>query len=251
MKLCPHCANPVEESALTCRFCRADLTSERLQRAAKTTDWAPDQETGMKNKIPRTWGYVLVAVLLGIALFFAGRSLVGSRKDSGDAAATLEEKAKELEEGNREVERLDGEIVQLKKELEENSKRMTELEAKLQEATKTLSSTKQKLEAATRAAERSASVAGQPRQREPPRPTDAVSPTGTRRPAEPGSYEVIRTTEIFEEPSESARRVSTIKKGTRVAVVRSAGEWLEVRSKHGNPPGFMRRDDVMLVEKAD
>jgi len=29
-------------------------------------------------------------------------------------------------------------------------------------------------------------------------------------------------------------------------VVRSAGDWLEVRSKHGKPPGFIRRDDAMF-----
>jgi len=33
--------------------------------------------------------------------------------------------------------------------------------------------------------------------------------------------------------------------------VGSVGEWLEVRSKHGNPPGFIRRDDAMFVERKD
>jgi hypothetical protein len=29
------------------------------------------------------------------------------------------------------------------------------------------------------------------------------------------------------------------------------GEWLEVRSKHGKPPGFIRADDAMFVGKAN
>jgi len=45
--------------------------------------------------------------------------------------------------------------------------------------------------------------------------------------------------------------VSAINKGTRVTVVGSVGEWLEVRSKHGNPPGFIRRDDAMFVANRD
>jgi hypothetical protein len=77
------------------------------------------------------------------------------------------------------------------------------------------------------------------------------SPPPVRRPAEPGSYEVIQTTSVYEEPSESSRKVSTIQRGTRVTVVGSAGEWLEVRSKHGNPPGFIRRDDAMFVGRRD
>ncbi len=56
---------------------------------------------------------------------------------------------------------------------------------------------------------------------------------------------------VFAEPSETSRKVSTIKKGTRVTVVGSAGDWLEVRSKQGNPPGFIRRDDAMFMEKQD
>ncbi|MBI2088091.1 MAG: hypothetical protein HYT78_05020 [Deltaproteobacteria bacterium] len=43
--------------------------------------------------------------------------------------------------------------------------------------------------------------------------------------------------------------MATIRQGTRVTVVGSRGEWLEVRSKHGNPPGFIPREDAMLVEK--
>jgi hypothetical protein len=36
-----------------------------------------------------------------------------------------------------------------------------------------------------------------------------------------------------------------------VTVVRSVGDWLEVRSKHDNPPGFIRADDAMFVNRAN
>jgi hypothetical protein len=45
--------------------------------------------------------------------------------------------------------------------------------------------------------------------------------------------------------------LTQIAKGTQVNVVRSVGEWLEVRSKHGNPPGFIRVDDASFVGRAN
>ena len=61
----------------------------------------------------------------------------------------------------------------------------------------------------------------------------------------------MRATTVYEEPTGSARVLTQIAKGTQVTVVRSLGEWLEVRSKHGNPPGFIRVDDAMFVSKAN
>jgi len=34
-------------------------------------------------------------------------------------------------------------------------------------------------------------------------------------------------------------------------VVNSKGEWLEVHSRRGNPPGFIRRQDAKFLEKTD
>jgi hypothetical protein len=45
--------------------------------------------------------------------------------------------------------------------------------------------------------------------------------------------------------------LSRISGGTQITVVRSVGEWLEVRSKHGNPPGFVRADDATFVRRVN
>jgi hypothetical protein len=34
-------------------------------------------------------------------------------------------------------------------------------------------------------------------------------------------------------------------------VVSAKGEWLEVHSRRGNPPGFIRREDAALVDKTE
>ena len=206
----------------------------------------------MGRKMPQAWAYLLVALLLAATVFIiTGRGLLVPKSDSGATPSATEERAKELEESNRRVERLDDQIAQLRKELAESSKQVVELQTRLEETAKALSVAERKLKNTMRAAERSAPAAVQPRARETPRPAEPIAPTVVRRPAEPGSYEVIRTTEVFEEPSESSRKVSTIRKGTTVTVVRSVGEWLEVRSKRGNPPGFLRRDDAMFLEKRE
>jgi FtsZ-binding cell division protein ZapB len=60
-------------------------------------------------------------------------------------------------------------------------------------------------------------------------------------------YQTVRSTTVFEEPSASSRKVGSIANGSRVRVVGSTGDWLEVRSKQGRPPGFIRQDDAVLM----
>ena len=79
----------------------------------------------------------------------------------------------------------------------------------------------------------------------------AQSLSASRRTASPGIYEILRTIKVFAEPSGSSRTVATISQGTRVTVVGDNGEWLEVQSKSGNPPGFIRRADATFAEKSN
>src|SRR5262245_48653260 len=60
-------------------------------------------------------------------------------------------------------------------------------------------------------------------------------------------YQTVRSTSVFEEPSTSSRKVGSIANGSRVRVVGSTDDWLEVRSKQGRAPGFIRRDDAVLM----
>ena len=59
-----------------------------------------------------------------------------------------------------------------------------------------------------------------------------------------GSYKVRRLTFVYSQPKEDSRVVSTIRPGTKVHVVDVEGDWLEIRSKHGRPPGFIKRDSA-------
>jgi len=78
------------------------------------------------------------------------------------------------------------------------------------------------------------------------RPSPSVA---SRRTAAAGTYETVRDTSVFEEPSASSKVVGSIPRGYKVEVLASTGSWLEVRSRSGNPPGFIRRNDALPVAK--
>ena len=62
-----------------------------------------------------------------------------------------------------------------------------------------------------------------------------------------GAFQTIRPTRVYSEPNEDSDHIADIGKGTRVNVVNSQNGWLEIHSKHGRPPGFIRRDAAERV----
>lgn len=218
----------------------------------------------MGDKYPR-WTYVVIFALLAIVVILTARAFV--RKKSGGVALTppVEQNAKDstgkdLPEKDRQILDLKSEVAELRKETEANSSRVKELEAKLDENKKALSASQQKLKVAQKQGERVAAVPSPvksaarnmepapspPRERTVAKTKESSPPPSWRRPAEPGAYEIIQDSAVLEKPSSSAREVALIQKGTTVNVVGSEGDWLQVRSKHGKPPGYIRRDDAMF-----
>jgi hypothetical protein len=80
-------------------------------------------------------------------------------------------------------------------------------------------------------------------------PASAAPAAASRRTADAEIYETVRATTVFEQPSASSKSVASIPSGVRVNIVGAAGNWLEVRSKSGKPPGFIRRGDAVFVER--
>jgi uncharacterized protein YgiM (DUF1202 family) len=107
----------------------------------------------------------------------------------------------------------------------------------------------------TKEAERLAAIKPAPSTKTAARAAEPSPPgsrsAGGRGVAELGVYQTLRPTAVYQEPSSSSRVLSQINKGTRVHVVRSLGDWLEVRSQRNNPPGFVRRDDVTFVAQTN
>jgi len=61
------------------------------------------------------------------------------------------------------------------------------------------------------------------------------------------SYEIIQPTRVFSAPSEHSQLVANVEPGTQVNVVDSRNGWLEIRSKHGRPPGFIQKTAAIRI----
>jgi hypothetical protein len=57
-----------------------------------------------------------------------------------------------------------------------------------------------------------------------------------------GAFQTVRPAIVYSRPGEDSEIVAQIGKGTRVNVVNSRNGWLEIHSKHGRPPGFIRQE---------
>jgi hypothetical protein len=193
---------------------------------------------------------ILIAgiVLCVLAAAMLGMGILG-KAGSGDTSRLLDEKVKELLVKEEHAKAVEAELAKVREETAANVKDAVELKARLEESRKELAATEQRLSAANRELERLSARRAQVEPRSDPRPVDrAPAPSrAARRPAEPGVYETIRATAVHDQPAESSRVLSQVGRGTRVNVVRSNGDWLEVVSRRGNPPGFILRDDTMFV----
>jgi hypothetical protein len=251
-KLCPHCANSIAEDALKCPYCKADLSSTAAPEWPTREDEILETRLGSKKHKTSIASKVILGA--GVLVFGIGVFLIGGQRQRSESQSLLDEKLAQLREKDQKIQALEAELSHARKELSQNSTQLVQLKNKLEESQRNLASTQQKLSRTVRESERlaqnkAAATKTAPRPAEPS--TQASRSGGARSAAELGVYQTIRITSVYEEPSASSKVLSQISKGTRVNVVRSLGDWLEVRSKRNNPTGFVRRDDMTFVTKAN
>jgi Tfp pilus assembly protein FimV len=249
-RLCPNCANSIDEGATNCSYCKTDLLSHFVPQWLKRDDGfsAPRPASANHKRFGIPTEFIWMAAILGVAViaFFAGGYL-----QHNQLIQSSQDHLKELQAKDQMVQSQEKQLAQSRQQLNENSTQLAEVKNKLEESQKELSATQQRLNAASREishlnASRSlaSARAPSPAQRA---ASSTPAPVAARRTAESGVYETTRTTSVYEGPSASSRVVSQINKGTRINVVGSSGEWLQVQSKHGNPPGYVRSDDARLI----
>ena len=252
-RLCPHCANSIGADALTCPYCKADLAAsaepEWPERVGEIDPAiAPPEKTKLTVKSK-------AILILGLLVFALGIYLVGGNLERNDLGPVMAEQQKALQEKDQKIQSLESQLARLRQETQGTSQEFEKFKTRLDESQKNLAAAQRKLTTANREIERlSASrIASAPRPAvRTPNPS-ATQPTTTRSSGntEPRTYETIRSTPVYEEPANSARVVAQITKGTEITVVGSNGGWLEIRSKHGKPPGFIRADDAMSARRSN
>lgn len=252
--LCPNCANSIDPDRDQCPYCKADLAARSAPPWLNRNEASAESRaiSNIKRKFPIPVKYLWPIATLGIVLiaFLAGRYI-----ERNELAKTALANSKQLQAKEQIIQSQQEQLAQAQKQLTESSDRLAELKTMLQETQKDLAARQQRLAAVPReeknvnaarptAARRTAAPGPSPSQSHP-------QPAAARRSAEPRVYETTRATSVYETPSSAARTISQIGRGTRINVINAAGNWLEVRSKHGNPPGYVRADDARIIARAN
>jgi myosin heavy subunit len=60
-------------------------------------------------------------------------------------------------------------------------------------------------------------------------------------------YEITRPTEIYSGPAENSQLIAHAEPGMKINVVTSRDGWLEIHSKYGRPPGFIKKDAAVKI----
>ena len=252
-RLCPYCANSIEEDATDCRYCKTDLSSQSVPQWLKRDEASSEPRIGSDNhkgsSIPPKFIWIAALLVVALIAFFAGGYI-----QRNQLLLSSQANLKQLQAKDQMIQSQETQLAQTRQQLNENSNQLAQMKTKLEESQKELSLTQQRLGVATRQvdhlnASRSPAVR-RTASRAPDTAAPLPQPVAARRAAEPGVYETTQATSVYEGPSAASRVISQIKRGTRINVVRSAGDWLEVRSKRGNPPGYVRSDDARPIARA-
>ena len=253
-RLCPYCANSIDEDKTNCPYCKADLSSQMapqwLRRDEPSSELRVGSTSNKKFPISSKFIWSIAMLVVTLTAFLAGGYI-----QRNELLLSSQANLKRLQAKDQMLQSQETQLTQLRQQLNENSNQVAELKTKLGESQKELSATQQRLGAATRETDRlnaSRSVAvRKTTSRAPDAAPSLPTPAAARRTVEPGVYETTRETSVYENPSPAARVISQIGRGTRINVVSSAGDWLEVRSKRGNPPGYVRSDDARQIARAN
>ena len=253
-RLCPYCANSIDEDAVKCSYCKADLLSgiapKWLNRKEPSSEPRIELNSKKKSPIPSKFIWSVAMLVVVLSAFLAGGYIQRS-----ELSALSQANSKQLQVKEQIIQSQQAQLSQLKQQLSENSKNVAEITSKLEESQKAVAATQQRLGAATRETNRSIASRSVPVRRPTWRAPDTTpplpQPVAARRTVEPGVYETTQATSVYENASSTARVISQIGRGTRLNVVSAGGEWLEVRSNRGNPPGYVRSADARLIGRAN
>jgi hypothetical protein len=271
-RLCPYCANSVDEAATNCPYCKGDLQSESVPQWLRREDEASHRsaaEVHQKRSVPQKFIWIAAIVIVAVAAFSAGGYIQRNQLLASMQGNLKELKAKDqvIQSSETQIQNLQAQLAQARQELSESSSQVSGAKAKLEQSQKDLAVSQQRLGVATHEIERlnaraqapTRVAARSPDPTPPPvrsaqRTQDSLpqpSPSRQANSGDNGVYETTRATTVYQNPSSAARVVSEIAKGTRINVVSNSGGWLEVHSRRGNPPGYVRADDARYVGRVN
>jgi len=250
MRLCPYCANSIAEDTANCPYCKAELSSEFTPQWLKRDGQSAQTKLGRENhkrfSIPAKLIWITAMLVVALTAFFAG-----GYKQRSELSLSSQANLKQLQGKDQMIQSQEGQLAQSRQQLNDAANQLAEMKTKFEASQKELLLANQRVSAAAHPIERPTPSRAPVGRRTAARATDTATslpqPAPARQTAAPGVYETTRATTLYENPSSAARAISQIGGGTRINVVSSASGWLEVRSKRGNPPGYVRSDDARQI----
>jgi len=254
-QLCPQCANSIAADAAKCPYCTADLSS-----GVAPPQWLNRNETSSEprlgvnrlKKFPISSKYIWPAAALAavVAAFVAGFYL-----QRREVSLLVQTNQQQLRAKDQIIEGHQAQLAQVQQQLNESTTQLEAMKTKVEESQKALSATQQRLTVASRDASRSNAVRSATARATGSRTVTSapppIRPVSTTKTAATGVYETTQATTVYESPSSGGRVISQIGPRTRINVVGSSGDWLEVRSNRGNPPGYVRADAARQIVRAN
>lgn len=250
-RLCPSCANSISAEATKCPYCKTEVSPDTTPQWLKRDNSAGEPRAGLHqaSKFPLSSKFVWPAAMLVVALaaFFLGGYIQRRQQ-----LLTAQAYDKQIQAKEQMIQSQETQLAETRKRLDENTNQMTEMKMKLEGSQKELTAAQQHLTEA-RAAQRLATERSASARRTSVPVSSAAAPISSapRQTANSGVYETTQATSVYENPSSTARVISQISRGTRINVVNSSGAWLEVHSRHGNPPGYVRADDARPISRVN
>lgn len=260
-RLCPHCANSIAPDASFCPYCKADLLQSPEPEWPRYGEDFSDPPERSQEKARLTVKSKAILVL-GLVVFALGVYLVGGNVERHDLGPLLaEQKARVAEqqsllnEKDQRIKDLESQLARLRQDNQGVTGQIAALKAQLEERQSDLAAAQRKLAAAAREIERLSATRVAAAQRgnggKSASGAAPAPPARLSRGLEPLTYETVRSTAVYEQPTDAARVVAQISQGTEITVIGSGGGWLEIRSRHGKPPGYVRADDAMFLSRAN
>lgn len=250
-RLCSHCANSIDEGVTKCPYCKAELTSDDIPEWLNRDEAPLEPGLGYQRRLslPSKLIWPVVMLVIAVIAFFAG-----GYKQRAASLLPAQADLSQLQAKEQIIRSQEAQLTELRQQFDQRTGELAELKTQLEDSRKELSATQQRLRVATREVDRlKASRSAVVRRIVARTPTAVVStaPATPRSTAEPGVYQTTRRTSVYEKPSAASRVIAQIEPGIRINVIGSSGAWLDVRSKHGNPPGFVRSTDARPIGRVN
>lgn len=253
-RLCPNCANTIQENAAKCPYCKTEISEDSaphwLNRNTPVSERPTNSKRIKRLPIPARFVWPAATLLLVLLAFYFG-AYVQRR----EMALTAEAYSKHLQTKDQMIQNQETQMSRLRQQLNDNTNQLAELKTRLRESQNAVAATQQRLTAANHQVERlntpRSTAATRLGSRAPASSQSFPGPLPARRQTEAGVYETVRETSVYDNPSSQARVISQIRGGTRINVVNSGSEWLEVHSTHGNPPGYVRSNDARPISRTN